>query len=101
MASRIWFITVFEAVRRAHEHFARLDIIVNNAGYGQFRMIEELSEQEARDQIKTNLFGARWVTQAALPFLRTQLAIAEKGYEGRLATWRAWQPAAELAQGGG
>src|SRR3954449_6642145 len=35
-------------------------------------MVEELSEQDARDQIETNLFGALWVTQAALPFLREQ-----------------------------
>jgi NAD(P)-dependent dehydrogenase (short-subunit alcohol dehydrogenase family) len=62
----------FDTVRRAHEHFGRLDIVVNNAGYGQFGMVEELSEQEARDQIETNLFGALWVTQAALPFLREQ-----------------------------
>jgi NAD(P)-dependent dehydrogenase (short-subunit alcohol dehydrogenase family) len=62
----------FAAVARAHDHFGRLDIVVNNAGYGQFGMIEELSEQEARDQIETNLFGALWVTQAALPFLREQ-----------------------------
>src|SRR6201989_2653720 len=62
----------FAAVRRAHEHFGRLDIVVNNAGYGQFGMVEELSEADARDQIETNLFGALWVTQAALPFLRAQ-----------------------------
>jgi NAD(P)-dependent dehydrogenase (short-subunit alcohol dehydrogenase family) len=62
----------FEAVRKAHEHFGRLDIVVNNAGYGQFGMVEEISEQEARDQIETNLFGALWVTQAALPYLREQ-----------------------------
>jgi NAD(P)-dependent dehydrogenase (short-subunit alcohol dehydrogenase family) len=63
---------VFATVKRAHEHFGRLDIVVNNAGYGQFGMVEELSEAEARDQIETNLFGALWVTQAALPFLREQ-----------------------------
>jgi NAD(P)-dependent dehydrogenase (short-subunit alcohol dehydrogenase family) len=62
----------FAAVARAHQQFGRLDIVVNNAGYGQFGMVEELTEQEARAQIETNLFGALWVTQAALPFLRKQ-----------------------------
>ena len=56
----------FAAVARAHDHFGGLDIVVNNAGYGHFGMIEELSEDEARAQIETNLFGALWVTQAAL-----------------------------------
>ena len=62
----------FAAVARAHDHFGRLDIVVNNAGYGQFGFIEELSEAEARGQIETNVFGALWITQAALPFLREQ-----------------------------
>ncbi len=63
---------VFAAIAQAHGHFGRLDVVVNNAGYGQFGMIEELSETEARAQIETNVFGALWVTQAALPFLREQ-----------------------------
>jgi NAD(P)-dependent dehydrogenase (short-subunit alcohol dehydrogenase family) len=62
----------FSAVKQAHDHFSELDIVVNNAGYGHFGMIEEINEQEARDQIETNLFGALWVTQAALPYLREQ-----------------------------
>jgi NAD(P)-dependent dehydrogenase (short-subunit alcohol dehydrogenase family) len=62
----------FAAVARAHDHFGGLDIVVNNAGYGHFGMIEELTEDEARAQIETNLFGALWVTQAALPYLREQ-----------------------------
>jgi NAD(P)-dependent dehydrogenase (short-subunit alcohol dehydrogenase family) len=41
---------VFAAVARAHEHFGALDVVVNNAGYGQFGMIEEISEAEARAQ---------------------------------------------------
>ncbi len=50
----------FARVAQAHEHFGRLDVVANNAGYGQFGMVEELSEEEARAQIETNLFGALW-----------------------------------------
>jgi NAD(P)-dependent dehydrogenase (short-subunit alcohol dehydrogenase family) len=63
---------VFTAVEKAHHHFGRLDVVVNNAGFGQFGLIEELSESEARGQLDTNFFGALWVTQAALPYLREQ-----------------------------
>jgi len=60
------------AVRQAHDAFGGLDVVVNNAGYGQFGLVEEISEQEARAQFETNFFGALWITQAALPFLRAQ-----------------------------
>lgn len=62
----------FAAVQRAADHFGRLDVVINNAGYGHFGMIEELTEAEARAQLETNLFGALWVTQAALPIFRAQ-----------------------------
>jgi len=62
----------FAAIKAAHEKFGRLDVVVNNAGYGLFGAVEELSEAQARDQIETNLFGALWVTQAALPIMREQ-----------------------------
>ena len=65
-----------EAVRRAVDaavhRFGRLDVVVNNAGYGLVGAIEEVTEQEVRAIVDTNTFGAIWVTQAALPHLRQQ-----------------------------
>lgn len=63
---------VFSAVQEAAGHFGRLDVVVNNAGYGHFGMVEELSEDDVRAQMETNFFGALWVTQAALPIMRAQ-----------------------------
>ncbi|GAB2606027.1 short-chain dehydrogenase/reductase [Paractinoplanes abujensis] len=62
----------FAAVAAAVQRFGRLDVVVNNAGYGHFGMVEELTERELRQQMETNFFGAVWVTQAALPVLRRQ-----------------------------
>ncbi|MDR3678521.1 MAG: oxidoreductase [Flavipsychrobacter sp.] len=57
---------------KALEVYGHIDVVVNNAGYGFFGAIEEVSEQEARDQMETNFFGALWVTQQALPVMRAQ-----------------------------
>ncbi|CDO87367.1 short-chain dehydrogenase [Mycobacterium triplex] len=62
----------FARVAQAHAHFGRIDVVVNNAGYGQFGFVEELSESDVRAQMETNFLGAVWITQAALPFLREQ-----------------------------
>ncbi|WP_436774555.1 SDR family NAD(P)-dependent oxidoreductase [Yinghuangia sp. YIM S09857] len=63
---------VFAAVGQAVEAFGRLDIVVNNAGTLSMGMVEEFSEEEARAQMETNFFGALWVSQAVMPYLREQ-----------------------------
>ena len=60
------------AVRTTLETFGRIDVAINNAGYGHFGFVEEVSEAELRAQLETNLFGAVWVTQAVLPAMRKQ-----------------------------
>jgi NAD(P)-dependent dehydrogenase (short-subunit alcohol dehydrogenase family) len=82
---------VFAAVARATETFGGLDVVVNNAGYGLFGMVEETTEEQARAQLETNFFGALWVTQAVLPVLRGQgsgrlLQVSSIGGIGAFAT---------------
>ncbi|MFE3291185.1 SDR family NAD(P)-dependent oxidoreductase [Rhodococcus sp. NPDC059234] len=60
------------ALADAHTRFGRIDVVVNNAGYGLVGAVEEFSEEQARAQMDTNFFGALWVTQAAIPYLRAQ-----------------------------
>ncbi|MFD6220444.1 SDR family NAD(P)-dependent oxidoreductase [Nocardia asteroides] len=63
---------VFATVAEAFEVTGRLDVLVNNAGYGLVGALEELTEAQIRDQMDTNFFGALWVSQAAAPALRAQ-----------------------------
>ncbi len=60
------------AVKRAVDTFGRLDVLVNNAGYGNVNAIEDTSIEEFRAQIETNLFGVINVTKAAIPVMREQ-----------------------------
>ncbi len=61
-----------QAVKAAVERFGRLDVLVNNAGYGDVGSIEDTSLSDFRAQIETNLFGTISVTKAALPLMREQ-----------------------------
>lgn len=63
---------VKSAVQQAHEHFGRLDIILNNAGYSLVGTIEESSIDDIQSLYQTNVLGTVSVIQAALPLLRKQ-----------------------------
>jgi NADP-dependent 3-hydroxy acid dehydrogenase YdfG len=63
---------VDSAVTQAFAYFARVDVLVNNAGYGVAGAIEEVSQAEFMPMFETNVFGLLRVTRAFLPHLRKQ-----------------------------
>jgi NAD(P)-dependent dehydrogenase (short-subunit alcohol dehydrogenase family) len=60
------------AVKQAEERFGRIDVLVNNAGYGYQASIEEGEESEIRAQFDANVFGLFAMTRAVLPLMRKQ-----------------------------
>lgn len=60
------------AVSAATDRFGRIDVLVNNAGYGQLGMFEESSPEEVHQQFRVNVFGTLDVTRAILPGMRAQ-----------------------------
>ena len=71
-------VTNSASVRRAAEaavaRFGKIDVVVNNAGYGLMGAIEELDAPELEDVFKTNFFGVQRVLRVFLPILRAQRA---------------------------
>ncbi|MBD2068194.1 SDR family NAD(P)-dependent oxidoreductase [Leptolyngbya sp. FACHB-671] len=63
---------VREAVKEGITRFGRVDVLVNNAGFGMVGAIEEITDAEVRKQYETNVFGLLNVTRAVLPYLRQQ-----------------------------
>lgn len=60
------------AVKAGLDRFGRIDVLVNNAGYGLVGHFEEMSEALIRRQMETNVFGAMKLTRAVLPVMRKQ-----------------------------
>jgi NAD(P)-dependent dehydrogenase (short-subunit alcohol dehydrogenase family) len=76
------------AIAAGVERFGRIDVVVNNAGYADLAAVEDVTLEDFRRQIDTNLFGVVNVTKAALPVLRAQGAghiIQISSIGGRLA----------------
>ncbi len=64
--------SVSEAISKTVEKFGKLDVIVNNAGYGQLGTLEELTDKESRQNFDTNVFGSLNVIRKSMPYLRAQ-----------------------------
>jgi NAD(P)-dependent dehydrogenase (short-subunit alcohol dehydrogenase family) len=63
---------VHSAVAKSIEHFGRIDVVVNNAGYGQIGTLEELTAEEVKNSFDVNVFGSLNVIRNVMPYLRQQ-----------------------------
>lgn len=64
--------SIDESVRLVLDRFGRIDVLVNNAGYGGFGLYEQIPVEEIRSMFETNVFGLMNVTRAVLPHMRSR-----------------------------
>ncbi|OXA83821.1 SDR family NAD(P)-dependent oxidoreductase [Flavobacterium hercynium] len=85
--------SVQAAVQKAISHFNTIDVVVNNAGYGQIGTLEELSDEESRSNFDVNVFGLLNVIRNTMPHFRAQKSghffniSSIGGYHGGFAGW--------------
>jgi NADP-dependent 3-hydroxy acid dehydrogenase YdfG len=83
--------SVNNAIRTIDSEDGRIDVLVNNAGYGLVGAFEDLSIDEIKNQYETNVFGLMRVTQAVLPIMRRQKSgYCQCEFRDR-ATWLSWR----------
>nr|WP_315026809.1 SDR family NAD(P)-dependent oxidoreductase [uncultured Chryseobacterium sp.] len=81
------------AITKTVEHFGKIDVVVNNAGYGQIGTLEELTDEEARENYAVNVFGTLNVIRNVMPYLREQRSgnifniSSVGGYSGNFPGW--------------
>ena len=85
--------SVQNAIEATITAFGKIDVVVNNAGYGQFGTLEEISDEIARKNFDTNVFGSLNVIRFAMPHLRKQRSgrifniSSVGGFTGNFAGW--------------
>jgi NAD(P)-dependent dehydrogenase (short-subunit alcohol dehydrogenase family) len=65
-------VSLVAGVDRIIREHGRIDVLINNAGYGQYGALEDVPIEDARKQFETNLFGLARLTQLCLPHMRAQ-----------------------------
>ena len=76
--------SIQKTINTIADNEGRLDILINNAGYGIGGFFEDLSEKEIRDQFETNFFGVQKVTRIALPLMRKTAMKSEKIFSTKI-----------------
>jgi len=76
--------SISKVINTIEKQDSRLDVLINNAGYGIGGFFEDLSEDEIRSQFETNFFGVQKVTRSALPLMRATASKSGKDFSTKI-----------------